>query len=251
MARERQSVLFSDEVEALSHAFDRAPPPRALQLSLRLKSLVKTGSFASAMIILSYGEMTPHDTQLALRDEQTQSEPTWLMLQRFPLALTIDASWPVPDLTMPTLTLLAIPKAIPPIKPKSSSQAATIRAGDNPSSNDLSRQAAAAVKGPSKGGTVASVTPGPSGTTGSPRPSVKPTPNNPLTNLVSNIVSGFKQLPSSRNASSGSNKAIQSLTSGAIRSAIESARSTNSEFSGSNFGSKSFGGPSFSGLKKG
>lgn len=251
MARERLSVLSSDEVEALSHAFDRAPPPRALQLSLRLKSLVKIGSFASAMIILSYGEMTPYDTQLALRDDQTQSEPTWLLLQRFPLALTADVSWPVPDLAMPTLALLAIPNAIPTNKPKSFSQTATIRAGDNPSSNDLSRQGAASVKGSSKGGAIATVSPGPSGTTTSPRPSVKPTMNNPLANLVNTIVSGFKQSPLSQNVSGGSNKAIQSLPSGTIRSAIESARSTNSGFSSSRFGSNPLGGQSFSGLKKG
>ncbi|NBU15256.1 MAG: hypothetical protein EBT35_11780, partial [Alphaproteobacteria bacterium] len=67
------------------------------------------GAFACGMIFLSYGEITPYDTQIILSADQAQSEPTWLMLQRFPLAIAPDAPWPQPDLSMPTLALLSLP----------------------------------------------------------------------------------------------------------------------------------------------
>lgn len=261
MARERRSVLSSEEVEALSHAFDRAPTSSVLRLSLRLKSIIKIGSFASAMIFLSYGELTPHDTQMALRDQQAEAEPTWLLLQRFPLAITPNVSWPAPDLTMPALALLAMPNATPPNKPKSFSQIAIIRAGDNPSSSELSRKAASAVNGPTTSSTaptkttsVASIAPGTTETSGTPRlpkQTVKTAATNPLTTFVSNFVSGFNPSSPSKTTSGASTKAAQSFTRDAIRSAIESAQSTNSGFNSPSFGSKSFGSQALSGLKKG
>ncbi len=238
MARERASVLTSAEVEALSHAFDSVPAAYALQHRFRLKSLVKIGSFASAIVFLSYGEMTPHDTQLVLRDLQAQAEPTWVTLQRLPLTVTADGLWPVPDLIMPTLALASLPLTIPPVQPKSLSQTTIIRAGDNPSSGDLTRQGPIRSAGSTQGGTPAS---GSTGTTSSPKPVVKTATNNPLATLVSTIISGFNQSAPSQTLGGLSNKTLQSVTS----------RSTMSGFSGSNFGSKSFGGPSFSGLKKG
>jgi hypothetical protein len=257
MAREHATVLSSDEVEALSKAFDRAPTPHVLQRSSRLKSLIKIGAFASGMIFLSYGEMTQHDTQIVVSADQAQGEPTWLMLQRFPLVLAPDAPWPEPDLTLPPLALLSLPKAITPRNAKPLTQITTIRAGDNLSSGDLTRQAAASAKSIATGGSTPvkisnGGSTGTSSATGSPKPSVKTAASNPLTTLVSAITSGFKQAPSPQSNGGTGNKTPQSTFGGsAIGRAIDSARSTNSSFGGSGSGNKSFGGQSFGGLKKG
>ena len=252
MAREHATVLSSDEVEALRNAFDRAPTPFALQRSSRLKSLIKMGAFACGMIVLSYGEITPHDTQIVLSADQAQSEPTWLMLQRFPLALAPDAPWPQPDLAMPSLALLSLPLTLTPSKPKTLAQIATIRAGDNPSNGDLSRQAAVNSKSASTSGSTpvrisSGGTTGTSSATGSPKPSVKTAASNPLTTLVSAITSSFKQRSSSQINGSAGNTPSQSISgSKALSRATDVARSTNS-----GFGSSGFGSPSFSGFKKG
>ena len=257
MAREHATVLSSDEVEALRKAFDRAPTPHVLQRSSRLKSLIKMGAFACGMIFLSYGEITPYDTQIILSADQAQSEPTWLMLQRFPLAIAPDAPWPQPDLSMPTLALLSLPLTMTPNKPKPLAQIAMIRAGDNQSNGDLSRQAAASSKSaPTSGSPSAQISSGgstgTSGATGSPKPSVKTATSNPLTTLVSAITSGFKQTPSPESNSNAGNRTPQSTFGGsALSRAIDSARSTNSGFGGSGFGNQSFGSQSFGGLKKG
>ncbi len=207
------------------------------------------GAFACGMIVLSYGEITPHDTQIVVSADQAQSEPTWLMLQRFPLALAPDAPWPQPDLAMPTLALLSLPLAIPPSKPKPLTQIATIRAGDNPSNGDLTRQAAVNSKSASTSGStqVQISSGGTSGSTGSPKPAVKPAVSNPLTTLVSAITSSFKQRSSSQKNSIAGNTPSQSISGNkALSRAIDAARSTNFDFSRSSFGS-----PSFNGFKKG
>ena len=252
MARERPSVLSSDEVEAFRKAFDRAPTPHALQRSLRFKSLIKMGAFAGSMIFLSYGEITPHDTQIVVSADHAQSEPTWLMLQRFPLALAPDAPWPDPDLTMPPLALLSLPLAITLNKPKPISQTATIRTGDNPSNGDLSRMAAANGQGTMTSGSAQSQassggSSGTSGATGSPKPSVKTAASNPLATLVSAITSSFNPSSIAQPNSGSTNQAQQSISgSNALSRAIDAARATNAGIGGSGFGSQSF-----SGLKKG
>ena len=252
MARERPSVLSSDEVEALRNAFDGAPTAHALQHSSRLKSLIKMGAFACGMIILSYGEITPHDTHIVLSADHAQSEPAWLMLQRFPLVLAPDASWPEPDLVMPPLALLSLPLTRLPSNPKPISQTATIRAGDNPSNGDLLRMAAASGQGSMTSGSSQTQnstggTTGTSGASGSPKPSVKPAASNPLTTLVSAITSNFKQTSSSQINGVAGNTTPQSISgNNTLSRAIDAARATNSGIGGSGFGSQSF-----NGLKKG
>ncbi|MEI6573930.1 MAG: hypothetical protein WCO61_10365 [Alphaproteobacteria bacterium] len=179
------------------------------------------------------------------------------MLQRFPLVLAPDAPWPQPDLAMPTLTLLSLPLARPPSKSKPLTQIATIRAGDNPSNGDLTRQAAVNSKSASTSGSTPAQTSsggstGTSSATGSPKPSVKTATSNPLTTLVSAITSGFKQTPSPQSNGNVGNKTPQSTFGGsALGRAIDTARSTNSSFGGSGFGNQSFGTQSFGSLKKG
>jgi hypothetical protein len=158
---------------------------------------------------------------------------------------------------MPTLTLLSLPLAIPPSKSKPFTQIATIRAGDNPSNGDLTRQATMSSKSaPSSGSTPTQTSSGgstgTSGATGSPKPSVKTAASNPLTTLVSAIASGFQQTASPQSHGSAGNKTPQSTFGGsALGRAIDSARSTNSGFGGSGFGNQSFGARAFGGLKKG
>ena len=252
MARERVSVLTSDEVEALRTAFDKIPAPRDLQHRLRLKNLAKIGSLTITLILLSFGQITPHDTLMVLREEQrqAQAEPTWVTLQRFPLAISIDVAWPAPDLAMPSLALLSLPITTAPNTMKPITQASLIRRGADPSSGNPSRQGVGRATGSAQSGTTGSSsanTNSSTNPTSSPKPAIKTAQNNPLATLVSHFFSGFKPLSPFQGGDANPNKNQQSQTGrDAMSRAIEQARSTNSDSRGSGFGSNSF-----SGLKKG
>jgi hypothetical protein len=193
MDRPHHAALTDQEIEAFQNAFDHIPPPHAIQPRFRLNGFFKLAIFAAAFHLLSFETIEPNDPPLVITLLVRDDTPTWTAFESFPLVLTNETSWPVPDLEMPPLAL----KSLMP------------RINRNPSAVDIAKfrvtEGPVPREAPSQRNQVSTAAPPPSKTT-APKPPSGSTTQTPrtvsFTDFFSGLVAALKTQSQTLNAPS-------------------------------------------------
>ena len=188
MDRLHHAPLSDQEIEAFQKALESIPPPHAIQPRFRLNGFFKLAIYAAAFHLLSFETIEPNDPPLVITLLVRDDTPTWTAFESFPLVLTNETSWPVPDLEMPPLAL----KSLMP------------RINRNPSAVDIAEfrvtEGPVPREAPSPRNQVSNPAPPPPKTT-APKPPSGSTTQTPRTVSFTNLFSGLSAALKTQKAS--------------------------------------------------